>query len=156
MGPAPLPDESERAAELLERLLTDADFRARFRRDPAAACEDFELPDLARDLGVDHRFDQHARGGGAALEHLHQVAVGVRSQQQVVAGHAHPKPRRPVRQGDQLVARPPRLEVIERGEQLFANLSAPALEGSFGPLTQIHDAPGACHPQAPFSGSRAA
>ncbi len=46
------PEESTRAAELLELLLTDADFRARFRKSPAQACEDFDLPDLAREFGA--------------------------------------------------------------------------------------------------------
>ena len=40
-----------RAAELLERLLTDDEFRASFRRDPASACEQFDLPELATEFG---------------------------------------------------------------------------------------------------------
>ena len=43
-------DESDRAADLLERLLTDARFRAAFRRDPAAAARKYELNDLADEL----------------------------------------------------------------------------------------------------------
>ncbi len=46
----------ERAAELLERLLVDADFRARFRAQPEAACREAGLHDLA---------DEIALGGGA-------------------------------------------------------------------------------------------
>ena len=33
------PEETRQAADLIERLLTDAAFRAEFRRDPATACE---------------------------------------------------------------------------------------------------------------------
>ncbi|HEU5213336.1 MAG TPA: NlpC/P60 family protein [Gaiellaceae bacterium] len=43
-------EESERVAELLERLLTDAAFRRAFRRDPVAACRAYELVDLAEEL----------------------------------------------------------------------------------------------------------
>ena len=50
------PDETKQAADLIERLLTDAAFRAQFRRDPISACEDFGLGDLADEL----------RGGGSA------------------------------------------------------------------------------------------
>jgi putative modified peptide len=44
--------EDERAAELLEKLLTDGEFRASFRRNPAAACEEYELTELAREFGA--------------------------------------------------------------------------------------------------------
>ena len=50
------PEETKQAADLIERLLTDAAFRAQFRRDPVSACEDFGLTDLADEL----------RGGGSA------------------------------------------------------------------------------------------
>jgi cell wall-associated NlpC family hydrolase len=50
------PDETRQAADLIERLLTDAAFRAEFRRDPASACERFGLSELASEL----------RGGGSA------------------------------------------------------------------------------------------
>jgi putative modified peptide len=43
--------EETRAAELLEKLLTDDEFRASFRRDPASACEQFDLPELATEFG---------------------------------------------------------------------------------------------------------
>ncbi|MCW3063448.1 MAG: putative modified peptide, partial [Solirubrobacterales bacterium] len=46
--PAP---EVDRAAELLERLLTDAAFRARFRSSPSDACTEYDLPELADELG---------------------------------------------------------------------------------------------------------
>ncbi len=39
-----------RAGELIERLLIDPEFRAEFRRDPAAACVAAGLPDLADEL----------------------------------------------------------------------------------------------------------
>ena len=45
------PAEEDRAAELLERLLTDGEFRAQFRRNPAGACAAFDLGDLAREFG---------------------------------------------------------------------------------------------------------
>ncbi len=38
------------AGELIERLLVDPDFRAEFRRDPAAACAAAGLPELAAEL----------------------------------------------------------------------------------------------------------
>jgi cell wall-associated NlpC family hydrolase/soluble lytic murein transglycosylase-like protein len=41
------PEEQRAAAELIERLLTDTLFRARFRRDPAQACRDAGLDELA-------------------------------------------------------------------------------------------------------------
>lgn len=41
-----------RAADLLERLLTDPHLRAEFRRDPARVCAAFGLPDLAERLGA--------------------------------------------------------------------------------------------------------
>jgi hypothetical protein len=44
------PDETKQAADLIERLLTDAPFRAEFRRDPATACEKFGLTELAEEL----------------------------------------------------------------------------------------------------------
>jgi cell wall-associated NlpC family hydrolase/murein DD-endopeptidase MepM/ murein hydrolase activator NlpD len=50
------PEETKQAADLIERLLTDATFRAEFRRDPASACERFGLTELAEEL----------RGGGSA------------------------------------------------------------------------------------------
>src|SRR5262245_27335124 len=49
------PDDVERAAQLLERLLVDRDFRADFRRDPAGRCRDFDLDEVAAELA----------GGGA-------------------------------------------------------------------------------------------
>ena len=42
--------ELERAAGLIERLLVDALFRVEFRRDPVAACQALELPELADEL----------------------------------------------------------------------------------------------------------
>ena len=44
------PEETRKAADLIERLLTDAAFRAEFRRNPAGACERFGLTDLAQEL----------------------------------------------------------------------------------------------------------
>src|SRR5262245_31295665 len=49
----PPPDDQEltgRAAELLERLVSDADLRARFRRDPASVCAEYGLLDVAEEL----------------------------------------------------------------------------------------------------------
>src|SRR3954452_1386681 len=47
------------AARLLERLLTDAELRARFRRDPAAVAREADLDELAGDFS-----------GGSAMETL--------------------------------------------------------------------------------------
>ena len=60
-GSAMSSPEEDRAAELLELLLTDGEFRSSFRRNPAAACEAFDLPDLAREFSA---------GSGKALHTL--------------------------------------------------------------------------------------
>ncbi|MGZ4169580.1 MAG: hypothetical protein ACXVSA_22950, partial [Solirubrobacteraceae bacterium] len=54
------PERVERAAALLERLLTDAEFRARFRSRPEVACREAGLTDLADEI----------RMGGGALQTL--------------------------------------------------------------------------------------
>ena len=43
-------DRVDRAAELLERLLADADLRARFRAQPETACREAGFPDLAAEI----------------------------------------------------------------------------------------------------------
>src|SRR3954462_13691517 len=53
--------EAEVAAKLIERLLADPAFRAKFRRDPAAACREAGLADMAREMSV---------GGGKAMHTL--------------------------------------------------------------------------------------
>jgi cell wall-associated NlpC family hydrolase len=45
-------DDHRRAADLLERLLVDAAFRADFRRDPAAACQAYGLEGVSSELAV--------------------------------------------------------------------------------------------------------
>ncbi|MGN6869052.1 MAG: hypothetical protein ACTHMY_11695 [Solirubrobacteraceae bacterium] len=52
--------DDARAGELIERLLVDPQFRAEFRRDPAAACLTAGLPDLAAELA----------GSGGAMDTL--------------------------------------------------------------------------------------
>src|SRR5215212_181891 len=42
--------EADVAAKLIERLLVDPSFRARFRRDPAAACREAGLDELAQEM----------------------------------------------------------------------------------------------------------
>src|SRR4051812_36969307 len=44
--------EADVAAKLLERLLLDPAFRARFRRDPAGACREAGLDDLADEMSI--------------------------------------------------------------------------------------------------------
>ncbi|HEX6021407.1 MAG TPA: CHAP domain-containing protein, partial [Solirubrobacter sp.] len=44
--------EADVAARLIERLLADPAFRARFRRDPAGACREAGLDDLAQEMSV--------------------------------------------------------------------------------------------------------
>src|SRR3954447_21264106 len=53
--------ESDVAAKLLERLLSDPAFRARFRRDPAGACREAGLDRLAQEMSI---------GGGKAMHTL--------------------------------------------------------------------------------------
>src|SRR3954469_10450966 len=53
--------EADVAAKLIERLLADPAFRAKFRRDPAAACRDAGLEELAEEMSV---------GGGKAMHTL--------------------------------------------------------------------------------------
>lgn len=52
MSPAEPTDRIERAAALLNRLVSDSEFRTRFRRDPAGACRAHGLPDLADELSA--------------------------------------------------------------------------------------------------------
>src|SRR3954449_7315636 len=44
--------EADVAAKLIERLLADPAFRARFRRDPASACREVGLEGLAEEMSV--------------------------------------------------------------------------------------------------------
>ena len=44
--------EADVAAQLIERLLADPAFRARFRRDPAAACREAGLDELAEEMSL--------------------------------------------------------------------------------------------------------
>src|SRR5918996_1744883 len=44
--------EADVAAQLIERLLADQEFRVRFRRDPAAACREAGLDDLAEEMSL--------------------------------------------------------------------------------------------------------
>src|SRR5918994_443479 len=53
--------EADVAARLIERLLTDPAFRARFRRDPAAAC---------REAGLEGLADEMRLGAGKAMHTL--------------------------------------------------------------------------------------
>ena len=45
-------DEQQVAAKLIERLLTDPDFRTKFRRNPAKACRDVGLDELAEEMSL--------------------------------------------------------------------------------------------------------
>src|SRR3954454_15545027 len=49
-GVAVAATEADVAAKLIERLLVDPAFRARFRRDPAAACREAGLDELAQEM----------------------------------------------------------------------------------------------------------
>src|SRR5919108_5918069 len=53
--------EADVAAKLIERLLADPAFRARFRRDPAGACREAGLEQLAQEMSL---------GGGKAMHTL--------------------------------------------------------------------------------------
>src|SRR3954451_22807106 len=53
--------EADLAAQVIERLLVDPTFRARFRRDPAGAC---------RDVGLERLAEEMAFGGGKAMHTL--------------------------------------------------------------------------------------
>lgn len=58
---ATTPSEADVAARLIERLLADPGFRARFRRDPAGACREAGLESLAQEMSL---------GGGKAFHTL--------------------------------------------------------------------------------------
>ena len=64
-------DEVVRVAGLIERLLVDGEFRARFRGDPAGVCVEVGLPGLAAELG----------GGGRAM-----VTMELRESRSSLAG----------------------------------------------------------------------
>ena len=49
---ATTPSEADIAAKLIERLLADREFRARFRRDPAGACREAGLEQLAQEMSL--------------------------------------------------------------------------------------------------------
>src|SRR5690349_3806793 len=53
--------EADLAAQVIERLLVDPTFRARFRRDPEGAC---------REAGLDRLAEEMAFGGGKAMHTL--------------------------------------------------------------------------------------
>src|SRR3990170_3819125 len=46
------PSEADVAAKLIERLLVDPAFRARFRRNPAEACREAGLDELAQGMSI--------------------------------------------------------------------------------------------------------
>src|SRR3954453_11494616 len=64
--------ESDLAAKLLERLLSDPGFRAQFRRDPAGACRAAGLDSLAQEMSV---------GGGKAM-----MTLDIRESKSSLAG----------------------------------------------------------------------
>src|ERR1700754_3112993 len=64
--------ESDLAAKLLERLLSDPAFRAQFRRDPAGACRAAGLESLAQEMSV---------GGGKAM-----MTLDIRESKSSLAG----------------------------------------------------------------------
>ncbi|WP_028067016.1 NlpC/P60 family protein [Solirubrobacter soli] len=64
--------ESDLAAKLLERLLSDQAFRAQFRRDPAGACREAGLDSLAQEMSV---------GGGKAM-----MTLDIRESKSSLAG----------------------------------------------------------------------
>src|SRR4051794_13345888 len=64
--------QSDVAAKLIERLLVDPAFRATFRRDPAAAC---------REAGLDELADEMALGAGKAM-----MTLDVRESKSSLAG----------------------------------------------------------------------
>src|SRR3954454_22458948 len=64
--------ESDLAAKLLERLLSDPAFRAQFRRDPAGACREAGLDSLAQEMSV---------GGGKAM-----MTLDIRESKSSLAG----------------------------------------------------------------------
>ena len=95
------PAEEARAAELLERLLTDGEFRASFRRNPASACAAFDLQDLAREFGAGGKSlhtleirESRSSLAGALIAAASEGASGVESLRRmhdgsVLSGDAH-------------------------------------------------------------------
>src|SRR5918996_2895413 len=64
--------EADVAAQLIERLLADQEFRVRFRRDPAAAC---------REAGLDALAEEMSLGAGKAM-----MTLDVRESKSSLAG----------------------------------------------------------------------
>src|SRR3954453_6485755 len=65
-------DEQQVAAQLIERLLTDAEFRTKFRRNPGKAC---------RKAGLDALADEMSLGAGKAM-----MTLDVRESKSSLAG----------------------------------------------------------------------
>jgi cell wall-associated NlpC family hydrolase len=67
--------EDDRAARLLEQLLTDPQLRARFRRDPAAVAREADLDELAGDFGGSAMQTLEARESRSSLAGVMMAAA---------------------------------------------------------------------------------
>ncbi len=90
-------DETERVGKLIERLLVDPAFRARFRSDPSAACVETGLPELAAELGGSgkamHTLEMRESRSSLAGVVMAIATEGVALEEmQHLAGHLHDLP----------------------------------------------------------------
>src|SRR4051794_20030233 len=111
--------EADVAAKLIERLLVDPAFRARFRRDPAAACREAGLEELAQEMSL---------GAGKAM-----MTLDVRESKSSLAGvmMAAAMEGVGVMQFVEHVA--PHLDDIpEAVENVLSRVNLPAIGGSLG------------------------
>src|SRR3954471_13708723 len=92
----PSTDVAERAAELIERLLTDRRFRAEFRRSPARLCAEYELDDVAADFERDakalYTLDRRESRSSLAGVLMAAAVEGVGVAELVGGLHAHANP----------------------------------------------------------------
>src|SRR5687767_10878899 len=112
--------EADVAAKLIERLLTDPAFRARFRRNPAEAC---------REAGLDELADEMQLGAGKAM-----MTLDIRESKSSLAGvmMAAAMEGVGVAQFAQHVA--PHLDDIpEMVGDVLSRVSLPAIGGSLAP-----------------------
>jgi cell wall-associated NlpC family hydrolase len=178
-------EQTQKAGQLIERLLLDAPFRAAFRKDPAGACRELGLGDLAEELGaggksmhtLELRESKSSLAGvvmavaaeGIGVVELHGMiehgllkgnlrGVGERALRGVNPMHPASSLHSELRSENPLsgASRNP-LGAAERGAQLArgAEQSAGGAPGSTATAGGSSDAPGAGAPGSPGAGAAA-